>query len=102
MQSIDAKDLRQKIDSGEDIFLVDVREPWEREFFNIGGISIPMNDITDHINKIPKDKPVVFYCEKGIRSGIVIQRLAERNGFENLINLSGGIQAWKKAGLTPT
>ena len=95
MQSINAKELHQKLEEGEDILLIDIREPWERELFNIGGLSIPMNDIADHINEIPKDKPVVLYCEKGIRSTIVIQRLTERNGFENLINLSGGMAAWK-------
>jgi len=97
MQSIDAKELHQRLQTGEDILLIDVREPWERELFNIGGLSIPMGDIADHINEIPKDKPVVFYCEKGIRSTIIIQRLAERNGFDNLINLSGGMTAWKAA-----
>jgi rhodanese-related sulfurtransferase len=45
-------------------------------------------------NELSKEKPVVVYCEKGIRSGIVIQRL-ESLGFQNLINLSGGMKAWK-------
>ncbi len=91
MNSIHAESLQKKLQAGEDILLIDVREPWERALFNIGGISIPMNDIPAHINDIPRDKPVVFYCEKGIRSMIVIQRLAEKFGFDNLVNLSGGV-----------
>jgi hydroxyacylglutathione hydrolase len=47
------------------------------------------------INEVPKDKEVVIYCEKGIRSVIVIQRL-ENMGYTNLINLSGGMKAWKE------
>ena len=53
-----------------------------------------MGDIARRLNEIPKDKDVVLYCEKGIRSVIVIQRL-EDAGFHNLFNLAGGMKAWK-------
>jgi rhodanese-related sulfurtransferase len=45
---------------------------------------------------IPIDKPVIVYCKKGVRSQIAIQRLEDKFGFNNLINLKGGIDAWKK------
>ena len=97
MQSIDAISLREKISNKENFLLIDVREPWEHEIFNIGGLLIPMNTIFQHLDAIPSDKPVVFYCQKGIRSGLVIQRLQQKFAFKNLMNLSGGMEAWQKA-----
>ena len=76
--------------------LIDVREDFEHEHFNIGGILIPMSTVTQNIDHIPTDKPLVFYCEKGIRSVIIIQRLEDTYGFKNLINLAGGMRVKKK------
>ncbi len=96
MQSIDVHTLRQKISSHEDILLIDVREPGEHAAFNIGGLLLPMNSILENLHQVPKHKPVVIYCQKGIRSMIVIQRLEEKFGYSNLINLAGGMSAWEK------
>ena len=96
MKSITAILLKQKIDSGEDFQLIDVREPYEHEEFNISGQLIPLNEITQHINEIATNKPVIIYCRKGIRSQIAIQRLQEKFPFTNLINLIGGTEAWRK------
>ncbi|MBC7867522.1 MAG: rhodanese-like domain-containing protein, partial [Gloeobacteraceae cyanobacterium ES-bin-316] len=76
--------------------LIDVREAWEHEAFNIGGVLIPMNSVFEHLQEIPTDKDVIFYCQKGIRSALVIQRLQQKYGFQNLLNLSGGMDAWGK------
>lgn len=95
MNQITPHELKSLMESrGDDIVLVDVREGWEREAFNIGGIHLPMGDLAARYREIPADKEVVVYCEKGIRSTIVIQRL-EGAGFTNLINLSGGMKAWR-------
>ncbi len=96
MQSIDPKALQEKMTSGEDFVLIDVREAYENELFNIGGLLVPMNSVFFRLEEIPKDKPVVFYCQKGIRSALVIQRLQQKYGYENLLNLAGGMEAWKK------
>jgi rhodanese-related sulfurtransferase len=96
MHTIDAISLREKINNKENFLLIDVREQWEHEQFNIGGLLIPMNTIFQHLDAIPLDKPVVFYCQKGIRSGLVIQRLQQKFAFNNLMNLSGGMEAWQK------
>jgi len=96
MNSITAIALKEKIDSAEDFQLIDVREPYEHEEFNIGGELIPMNEITQHIDKITTGKPVILYCRKGIRSQIAIQRLQEKFPFTNLVNLIGGTEAWRK------
>lgn len=71
--------------------LIDVREPHEHDSFNIGGTLIPLGEIISKSCYIPKDVPVIIYCRKGIRSQIAIQRLEEKFGFRNLINLRGGI-----------
>ncbi len=94
MQQLTPQELKEKLDSNADVLLIDIREDWEREEYNIGGIHIPMGEIPARLADIPKDKEVVLYCEKGIRSTIAIQRL-ETLGFQNLINLSGGMKAWK-------
>ena len=75
--------------------LIDVREDFEHDHFNIGGTLIPMGTINENVQKIPKDKPIIFYCEKGIRSVIVIQKLEEKFGYANIVNLTGGMKAWK-------
>lgn len=82
------------MERGDDMVLVDVREAWEREAFNIGGMHISLGELAARYREIPTDKEVVVYCEKGIRSVIAIQRL-EGAGFANLINLSGGMKAWR-------
>jgi rhodanese-related sulfurtransferase len=95
MNQLTPGELKQWTDSGKDYLLIDIRENWEREAYNIGGLHIPMGELTGRINEIPKDKDVVLYCEKGIRSVIAIQRL-ETLEFHNLFNLSGGMKAWKE------
>ena len=101
MNQVTAKELKQWIDEGKDFVLVDIREDWEREAFNFGGIHIPMGSLIASLDEIPKDKDTVIYCEKGVRSVIAVQRL-EASGFENLHNLSGGVKAWQDAQWSPS
>ena len=96
MITITPLELQKSIAVKDNFLLIDVREDFEHEHFNIGGILMPMDTVLQNIDQIPTDKPVIFYCEKGIRSVIIIQRLEDTYGFKNLINLSGGMQAWKK------
>jgi len=96
INSISVIELQHKINNQDDFILIDVRESFEREHFNIGGLHIPMQTVFERINEIPKDKNVVLYCQKGIRSMIIIQRLSERFDYQNLINLQGGMDAWLK------
>jgi rhodanese-related sulfurtransferase len=90
MQQINFSELQQ-LQQTQNILLIDVREKNEHDAFNIGGSLIPLGDIITNANAIPKDIPVVLYCRKGIRSQIAIQRLEDKFGFTNLINLRGGI-----------
>lgn len=98
MKQISPAQLKQWADSNHEFVLIDVREGWEHETYNIGGTLIPMGELPGRIKEIPTDKEVIVYCEKGIRSVIAIQRL-EAAGFTNLINLSGGMKGWREAGL---
>ena len=101
MLSISPHELQQKINQGEDIQLIDVREEWEHAFFNIGGTLIPLGSLLENTDKIERTKPVIFYCQKGIRSQLAIQRLQQKFNHTNLVNLSGGMSAWQKEGLSP-
>ena len=96
MKQLSPADLRNWTASGRIFTLVDVREPWEHELFNIGGLLLPMGDLMAGQGALEKDRPVVFYCEKGIRSVIAIQRM-ESLGFDNLYNLAGGMKAWRES-----
>lgn len=95
MQQVTPEELRSWLDSKKDFLLIDIREGWERELYNIGGMHIPMGQVLQHLAEIPKDKEVVMYCERGIRSTITIQRL-EAMGYHNICNLAGGMKAWKE------
>jgi rhodanese-related sulfurtransferase len=96
MVNITSGQLAELINSQTPIQLVDVRELYEHSQFNIGGLLIPLSSITKQIEQVSKTIPVVVYCEKGIRSHIAIQRLENKFPFENLFNLSGGMDEWKK------
>jgi len=87
------KELKRRIDAGEDIFVLDVREPFEYQIANIGGKLIPQNDVPQRLAEIDRDREIVVQCKSGGRS----QRIAEfllQNGYTKVVNLAGGILAW--------
>ena len=74
--------------------LLDVREPWEFEICHIPeSVLIPMNTIPDNLSSLDKSLPIVCICHHGVRSQQVGHFL-ERQGFDGVINLDGGIHAW--------
>lgn len=93
MKEITVRELKQKIDNGEDFQLIDVRESFEYEMSNLNGELIPLGGIVIEADKIAKDKPVVVHCRSGARSAAAIMQL-EGMGYTNLYNLKGGIIAW--------
>lgn len=95
MEEISVQDLKQKIDNGEDFQLIDVRETFEYEVSNLGGLNIPLSGIMIESDKIDTDKPVIVQCRSGKRSAAAIMQL-QTLGFDNLYNLEGGILAWKE------
>jgi rhodanese-related sulfurtransferase len=93
MNEITVQELKEKIDKGEDFQLIDVREDFEYETSNLGGLLIPLSGILIESDKIDKTKPVIIMCRSGKRSAAAIMQL-EQKGFTNLSNLQGGILAW--------
>ena len=71
--------------------LIDVREPEEHQAQNIGGQLVPLSEIMQIVEELPQDKAIVFYCKRGIRSKIAIQRLARKRPDLQYYNLRGGI-----------
>ena len=94
MKEVTVQELKKMMDSGEDFQLVDVREPHEHQFTNIGGELIPMGSIVGEFDKIEKNKKVVIYCRSGNRSANVVKALEQKFGFNNLYNLKGGVLEW--------
>jgi sulfur-carrier protein adenylyltransferase/sulfurtransferase len=90
---ISVQELKQRLDAGEDIFVLDVREPFEYQIANIGGKLIPQNDVPQRLNEIDREREVVVHCKMGGRSQKVAEFLTQ-NGYPNVKNLAGGIPAW--------
>lgn len=95
INEIDVQEFKKWIDEGKEIQVIDVREPHEYELVNIGAELIPLNTVVQNASKIRKDIPVVVHCKGGVRSANAINALTEQ-GFDNLINLKGGIVAYIK------
>jgi rhodanese-related sulfurtransferase len=97
MQTISVEQLKARLDAGESIHLLDVREPFEHENFNIGGVLLPLGKImqlqTDEVDDW-KEREVICYCRSGNRSGQACLTL-EGAGFRNVKNLAGGMNAWQ-------
>ncbi len=90
---LSVKELKQRIDAGEDVFILDVREPFEYQIANLGGTLIPMNDVPRRLAEIDRDREIVVQCKSGGRSQMAAEFLA-KNGFQKVHNLTGGIIAW--------
>jgi sulfur-carrier protein adenylyltransferase/sulfurtransferase len=90
---ITVKELKRRIDAGEKVQLIDVREPYEYQIAQIGGKLIPQNDVPQRLAEIDRNREVVVHCKSGGRS----QRIAEflkQSGYPEVSNLAGGILAW--------
>ncbi|HMD20128.1 MAG TPA: molybdopterin-synthase adenylyltransferase MoeB [Alloacidobacterium sp.] len=86
-------ELKRRLDAGEEVFVLDVREPHEYQIVNIGAPLIPLGDLPNRLNELDPNREIVVHCKSGGRS----QRAAEflqKSGFKNVVNLAGGITAW--------
>ena len=98
MHTITPEEVKQRLDAGEKLTLVDVRESYEHDAFNIGGILFPLGKVKEYdTNEIDhlKDEEVILYCRSGNRSGQAAMIL-ETMGFSNVKNLVGGMLAWQE------
>jgi rhodanese-related sulfurtransferase len=80
--------------AGTPLAFLDVREPWETEICAIdGSILIPLSTLPSNLERLPQDVPLACVCHHGVRSMQAVLWL-RKQGFENAINLQGGIDAW--------
>lgn len=95
MQEITATELKQRLDNGDDIQLIDVRQPDEYAFAKINGARlIPLGEILQRMDELDESKETVIHCKMGGRSAQAINFLT-RAGFKGkMSNLKGGITAW--------
>ena len=88
-------ELKRRLDAGEDLYVLDVREPHEFVIAHMGGHLIPLNDLPQRIAELDPSREIVLHCKVGGRSQKAAEFLAQ-TGFKHLHNLAGGIQAWSE------
>src|SRR6202044_2618735 len=90
---IGPEELKRRQTAGEDVFVLDVREPHEYQIANIGGHLIPLNDLPKRIGELDSSREIVVHCKMGGRSAKAVAFL-QQSGFKKVHNLAGGINAW--------
>jgi sulfur-carrier protein adenylyltransferase/sulfurtransferase len=93
MADMTVEELKQRLDRGDDLFVLDVREPHEYQIANIGGHLIPLNDLPKRVSELDSSKDIVVHCKMGGRSAKAADFLRQ-SGFSRVHNLAGGINAW--------
>ena len=98
MNAITSLELHARLAAGDHLKLIDVREPYEHEEFNIGGINIPVTQLPFRIDELQDqdDQEIVLYCQSGNRSMLAQKLLATQFNIVNTINLLGGVKGWKE------
>lgn len=90
------------IESQHDVLVLDIREDWERRQGHIPGtMHLPMGLIPHHLKQLPRDRTIILTCRTGNRTG-QLTRYLQQQGFDNVLNMAGGIVAWTQAGLEIT
>jgi sulfur-carrier protein adenylyltransferase/sulfurtransferase len=90
---IPVEELKRRLDKGEDIFVLDVREPHEYQICNINGYLIPLGDLPKRVHELDSSREIVAHCRSGARSAKAVDFLRQA-GFKKVHNLAGGILAW--------
>jgi len=85
--------LKESLEKGQELFLLDVREPCEYEIANLNGLLIPLGELPARFGELDKKLQIVVYCHHGNRSKNAAEFL-QRQGFRSVRNLAGGIHAW--------
>jgi sulfur-carrier protein adenylyltransferase/sulfurtransferase len=90
---IQPEELKRRLDAGEDLFILDVREPHEYQICNLGGYLIPLGELPKRVHELDSSREIVAHCRSGVRSGKAVDFLRQA-GFKKVKNLTGGILAW--------
>ncbi|WP_017732548.1 rhodanese-like domain-containing protein [Nafulsella turpanensis] len=97
MENITAEELKSRLEKGEKLNLIDVREEWEYEEKNIGARLIPLNSLPQQLSELDglQDEEVIVHCKSGRRSANA-QKFLQQQGFKHVRNLEGGIEGYLK------
>lgn len=96
VRAITVDEVKARLDAGDDLLILDVREPQEWEISLIEGARrIPKGDVLRHLDELPRERDIVVHCRTGVRSADVIRALQEQ-GYTRLYNMAGGINAWAR------
>ena len=87
------RELKSRLDRGDDLFILDVREPHEYQICNLGGHLIPLGELSRRVNELDSSREIVAHCRSGKRSAEAVEFLRSA-GFRKVWNLKGGILAW--------
>ncbi len=96
VDEIGPTDLADQLQGDTPPVVIDVREPYEFAIAEMGGILMPQDTVPERVADIPRDRPVVVHCRSGVRSARIIRMLEDEHGYDNLLNLKGGILAWQE------
>lgn len=96
MQTITAEEVKTRLDKGEQLIIIDVREDDEVALGSLPGAKhIPLGQIPARLEEIPNDRETIIVCRSGNRSSMALEFL-KTHGYNNLVNLSGGMLAWEQ------
>ena len=93
ISEIQVEELKRRLDAGEDLFVLDVREPHEYQICHINGHLIPLGDLPKRVHELDSSREIVAHCRSGVRSAKAVAFL-QQAGFKKVHNLAGGILAW--------
>ena len=95
LSEISVKHLNDRLNRGEDILLLDVREQHEYGIANLKGLLVPLGQLAQRMSEIDPSREIIVYCHHGNRSAVAVQFL-QTQGFEKVSNLVGGIDRWSQ------
>ena len=96
IEEISASELKRRLDKGEALEVIDVRDPHEWDIVRIPGTRlVPLGSLSEHLHEFDSSKTYVMHCKSGVRSAKAIAQL-RRAGFRRLLNLRGGVLAWAR------
>jgi adenylyltransferase/sulfurtransferase len=93
MSEMQVEELKARLERGDDLFILDVREPHEYDICNLGGHLIPLGEIPSRVHELDTSREIVAHCRSGVRSAKAVNFLRQA-GFKKVHNLAGGILAW--------
>ncbi|GHE61212.1 MULTISPECIES: rhodanese-like domain-containing protein [Roseivirga] len=100
MENITVKEVSERLANGESFHFIDVREIWEYEEDNLGARNIPLAELPNQLEELTslKNEEIIVHCRSGARSAQA-QMYLKQQGFTRVVNMTGGIVAYREAGL---